>query len=190
MFTGIIEAIGDVLHSEGGKLTLSRPHTFDDIAIGSSICVSGVCLSVTSFDAQTMSFDVIQSTLRASTLGSLSIHDCVNLERAMKASSRYEGHIVQGHAEEVGRVESVSSDTPPTIRISYSNSLSIFIVQHGSITIDGVSLTISALGDCWCEVSIIPHTLSHTTLGTLKSGDSVNLESDIIGRFVAGMMAK
>ncbi len=190
MFTGIIEAIGEVMKKEGGTLTVSRPSAFSDCALGSSVCVSGVCLSIVSLDHTSMTFDVIASTLQKSTLGTRRVGDRVNLERAMPANGRLEGHIVQGHVEERGTVERVTTDENKVIRISYSKNLDTFVVQHGSITVDGVALTVSAVGELWCEVSIIPHTLKNTTLGRIRVGDSVNLESDIIGRFVANMMRK
>lgn len=329
MFTGIIEVTAQVLESADGKLVLERPVSFDDMKIGSSICVSGVCLSIVEFDDQSMRFDVVAETLSKTTLGELKVGDAVNLERALKVSDRFEGHIVQGHSEGVGVIESLApSPNPPPwagegvrrglrrayypgrvlgerarnmrkiptksermmwqmlrrdqlgvyfrrqwpvnkfimdffctekllgieidgpiheeqkeydayrddellslgIRILHFTSadveenpdlvineiksalqsplppptgegtgkgaqnllltitlppeLSPFVIQKGSITIDGVSLTVASFSDNLCTVALIPHTLSNTTLGSLKTGDRVNIETDILGRYV------
>ncbi len=188
MFTGIIEATAKVLKIGRNEIMLERPESFDDIKIGSSIAVAGVCLSVTSFDTQSMSFDVIGTTLRKTKLASLTIGDAVNLERAMKADGRFEGHIVTGHCEGVGKVgfrdRGRAGEGNMMLQIQIPVSLKKYIVLHGSIAIDGVALTVAELSDSGLSVALIPHTLEHTTLGSLKAGDSVNLETDILGRYI------
>lgn len=181
MFTGIIEATAKVMQTSQGKLILERPKSFDDIKIGSSIAVSGVCLSVTLFDVQSMSFDVIETTLQKTRLGSLKRGDSVNLERAMRADGRFEGHIVTGHCEGIGKVLRFEDGM---MEISIPNDLKQHVVPSGSITIDGVALTVAELSDSGLSVALIPHTLKHTTLGSLEAGDSVNLETDILGRYI------
>ncbi len=181
MFTGIIEATAKVLETGANKLVLERPAHFDDIKIGSSIAVSGVCLSIISFDERQMSFDVIETTLKKTKLGSLAVGDYANLERAMRADGRFEGHIVTGHSEGVGVVVA-KKDTILTITIP--SPLLPFIVLHGSITIDGVALTVAEISNAQLSVALIPHTLEHTTLGSLVPGSCVNLETDILGRYI------
>lgn len=180
MFTGIIEATAKVLQIGSNKLTLERPKQFDDIKIGSSIAVSGTCLSVVSFDVSSMSFDVVETTLRKTKLGSLRNGDSVNLERAMKADGRFEGHIVTGHSEGVGKVMRVGA----VLEIQMTTTLIPFIVLHGSITIDGVALTVAKFSGDRVTVALIPHTLEHSTLGTLNVGDAVNVETDILGKYI------
>lgn len=153
---------------------------FDDIQMGSSIAVSGVCLSVVEFDAKTMRFDMVPETLQKTKLGQLHSGDTVNLERAMKAGARFEGHVVQGHVEGTGEVV----EPGPNLHIRTQNEIKKFLIHKGSITIDGVSLTIASVTDDGCTVALIPHTMSVTTLGSLRNGDPVNLETDILIRAV------
>ncbi len=182
MFTGIIEATAQVLKNADGTLILERPAMFDDIKLGSSICVSGVCLSIVEFDDKSMRFDVVAETMRKTKLGDLKIGDAVNLERAMKADGRFEGHVVQGHVEGTATVKELNAQHE--LKIELPVEFEAFVVQKGSITIDGVSLTVANIADTLCTVALIPHTLSITTLGTLKSGDRVNIETDILGRYI------
>ena len=181
MFTGIIEATAEVMRKGANTLVLERPAAFDDLKIGSSIAVAGVCLSVTSFDTQSMSFEVIETTLQTTTFGSLKKGDRVNLERAMKADGRFEGHIVTGHCEGTGTVLRFEDGM---MEISVPKDLKQCVVLRGSVTIDGVALTVAELSDSGLFVALIPHTLQHTTLGSLKKGDYVNLETDILGRYI------
>ncbi len=181
MFTGIIEATANLTQISKNQLRLERPKSFNDLKIGCSIAVSGVCLSVTAFDASSMTFDVVETTLKKTKLGSLRTGDLVNLERAMKADGRFEGHIVTGHCEGTGRVLRVEDGM---VEISIPPSLQKYLVLHGSITIDGVALTVAELSGSVLSVALIPHTLQNTTLGTLKAGDTVNLETDILGRYI------
>lgn len=183
MFTGIIEATARVLENTGHQLLVERPAIFDDIKLGSSISVSGVCLSIVSFDASTMRFDVIDETLAKTKLGSLKAGDLVNVERAMLAGARLDGHIVQGHVENVGFVQSSKIKAQSSeLAIRLPKDLVPFVVVKGSIALDGVSLTVADVQDDLVTVALIPHTLANTTLGSAKEGDRVNIETDILLR--------
>ncbi len=186
MFTGIIEATATILESAQNKLVLARPVLFDDIKLGSSIAVSGACLSVVAFDDQSMTFDVIDETLRKTKLGDLKSRDLVNLERSLKASDRFEGHIVQGHIEGVATISDLQreSGSGTLMTIELPSDLASFVIAKGSIAIDGVSLTVAKKEGNRCTVALIPHTLSITTLGQLQTGDRINIETDILGRYV------
>ena len=184
MFTGIIEATAKILQKSDSGFVIARPAIFDDLKVGCSIAVSGVCLSVTAFDATSMSFDVIRATWQKTKLGGLNVGDNVNLERAMPANGRFEGHIVQGHCDAAAPVVSVVSGKEPSITVDVPRKLLVFIVLHGSVTVDGVALTVSALQEGHMTVSLIPHTLQITTLGSLRKGDRVNLETDILGKYI------
>lgn len=181
MFTGIIESTAKILKTTDSGLLVERPKIFDDLKVGCSIAVSGVCLTVTEFDQTSMSFDVIATTDKKTKLGSLAPGDRVNLERAMKADGRFEGHIVTGHCEGVGEVVSLVG-TLLSVRIP--QPLLPFIVPHGSITIDGVALTVAETTKDCVTVALIPHTLAHTTLGALQEGQNVNIETDILGKYM------
>lgn len=186
MFTGIIETTAPVLENANNKLVLERPAIFDDIKVGSSICVSGVCLSIVAFNDQSMRFDVVDETLRKTKLGTLKTGDTVNLERSLKASDRFEGHIVQGHVEGVAMLKDLhtESGSGTLMTIELPTDIAPFVIAKGSIAIDGVSLTVATIAETLCTVALIPHTLSITTLGHLKIGDPVNIETDILGRYV------
>ncbi len=186
MFTGIIEATAKVQTNESGRLILERPKSFDDLKIGSSICVSGTCLSIVEFDETSMQFDVVDETLRKTTLGNLKIADMVNLERSLKADSRFEGHIVQGHVECRAHIIDKQIETGKGIllTISLPEDISSFVIQKGSVAMDGVSLTVAKKDGHTFTVALIPHTLSITTLGALETDDHVNIETDILGRYV------
>ncbi len=184
MFTGIIESTAKILKKSSFGLTLERPRSFDDVKIGCSIAVSGACLSVTSFDETSMSFDVIETTWKKTKLGLLKEGDSVNLERALRVDGRLEGHVVLGHIEGTGAVVSISHGPDPRLTVDVPRELLPYVVLHGSVTIDGVALTISDLKVSHVSVSLIPHTLKVTTLHALKKGDLVNLESDILGKYV------
>lgn len=181
MFTGIIDAVSPVQSVGPTTVTLRRPKEYTDVTIGSSIAVAGVCLSVTELTDDTMSFDIMQTTLQKTTLGSLRVGQAVNLERAMRADARFEGHIVQGHVDDVGTVRSFDSGV---LTVEVPENLLPLIVLHGSVTVDGVSLTVSALNGQHVSVSLIPHTLATTTLGSLVVGGRVNIETDILGKYI------
>ncbi len=179
MFTGIIESTAKVLENTGRQLLVERPAMFDDIKHGASISVSGVCLSIVAFDASSMSFDVIDETLAKTKLGSLKAGDLVNLERAMLAGSRLDGHIVQGHIEGVA---TVTSFIEGRLSLQVPKEFLPAIAPKGSIALDGVSLTVANVQDDIITVALIPLTLASTTLGNAKEGDRVNIETDILSR--------
>jgi riboflavin synthase len=187
VFTGIIQRLGVVESIESKSdfavlyidlLDLSR-----SVAVGDSVSVNGVCLTVTSLDDSKIGFDVMGITLKNTNLGNLVAGDSVNLELPMTLDGFVGGHMVQGHIDEVGKILDIEQLTQwKRMRISMSEYLSKYVVVRGSIAVDGVSLTVSAAADLWFEVSLIPATLDHTVLGTKGIGDTVNLESDIIAR--------
>ncbi|MDP7247737.1 MAG: riboflavin synthase [Candidatus Peribacteraceae bacterium] len=183
VFTGIIETQANIREVTDKGISVERPESFDDIKIGSSIAVSGACLSVVNFDEHLMEFDVVSETFQKTKLGSLKVGDKVNLERAMKASDRFEGHVVQGHVESVADVVSdkLTIDNGQ-LTIAVPNNLINFICNKGSITIDGVSLTVVSVDGNQITVALIPHTLENTTLGSLNKGDKVNIETDVLVR--------
>ncbi|MDP7476897.1 MAG: riboflavin synthase [Candidatus Peribacteraceae bacterium] len=181
MFTGIIEAQARIIDITESGIILSKPESFTDLTIGASISVSGVCLSVTSFDDTSISFDVVQETKDRSTLGAKNQGDMVNLERSVRADQRMDGHTVQGHVEGVGELISLEEGV---LRLKMPERLNKFCVQKGSIAIDGVSLTIADIKGDNVSVALVPHTLENTTFGSLKAGYFVNIETDIIGRYL------
>ncbi len=187
MFTGIVEATGQVLKNASSGLVLERPVSFSDLKIGSSVCVAGVCLSIVKLTNVTMTFDVVEETLAKTTLGDLKPAIKVNLERAMISGDRLDGHIVQGHVEGVAtvrelKVESGKGKMSSQLIIQLPPSTAPSVVAQGSIAIDGVSLTVAKIDGDVVTVALIPHTLKHTTLGTLKEGDRVNIETDVMVR--------
>lgn len=192
MFTGIIEELGDVVElaatADGARLTVRAPHAVSDAGHGDSISVSGVCLTVVDQGPDWFTADVMGVTLDMSTLGSLAAGARVNIERAMQVGDRLGGHIVQGHIDGTSAVLSVTDEGSWSIlRFSLSEELAPLVARKGSIAVHGVSLTVSAVGRNWFEVSLIPETLTATTLGALAVGDSVNIETDILARHVARM---
>ncbi len=184
MFTGIIESMASVMEKNPQGLSIERPKSFDDLKIGSSVCVSGVCLSIVELTPSSMRFDVIPETISKTTLGSLKKGDRVNLERAMKMGDRMDGHVVQGHVETAGEVDRVQRTEDRGMLVIVRCPLSVvrFALAKGSIAIDGVSLTIAKIQGDQITVALIPHTLENTTLGSLKKGDQVNIETDVMVR--------
>lgn len=178
MFTGIIEATAPILDQRQSGLTIEHPGIFDDVKIGSSISVSGVCLSIVKLTGDSMEFDFVPETLAKTKIGSLKKGDRVNLERAMKAGDRLDGHVVQGHVEGVGIMENDGG----ILVVQLPKDLLQFVVQKGSIAIDGVSLTVADVKGDEVTIALIPHTLKNTTLGSLKKGDRVNIETDMMVR--------
>ena len=195
MFTGLIEGVGRVaaLESRGGDVRLriavgSLP--FADVALGESIAVSGVCLTVIEFDAGSFAADASTETLGLTTLGGMPVGQAVNLERAMRPSDRLGGHLVSGHVDGVGRVLSVHDDArAQRWRFAAPASLSKYIATKGSICVDGVSLTVNAVDDAGFEVALIPHTVSHTAFSSTHIGDPVNLEVDLVARYVERLLS-
>lgn len=193
MFTGIIEEIGSVAAVEHGpksaRLVINASRVLEHTKIGDSIAVNGVCLTVTSMTENRFTADVMAETLRRSSLGRLKRGSLVNLERAMAADGRFGGHIVSGHIDGTGTVSSLSrEDNAVWVTISADALLLRYIVEKGSISIDGISLTVAYVDDSCFKVSIIPHTASETTLLQKKQGDIVNLECDIVGKYVEKLM--
>lgn len=193
MFTGIVETLGTISRvTTGDDLVtweISAP-TLDDLKVGDSVSTSGVCLTVTTLTASGFTTDIMGETLAVTTLGSMVTGDQVNLERAMALGDRLGGHIVQGHVDAIGAVLAVTPhDKWRVIRFSLPAQIAALVIYKGSITINGVALTISALGSDWFEVSLIPETLAVTTLGSLTIGDKVNLESDMVARHIARLNA-
>ena len=193
MFTGIVEELGSVVgleqRPESAVLRLRGPLVVSDATHGSSISVNGVCLTVVDHDTETFSVDVMAETLRRSSLGALHEGDRVNLERAMATSSRFGGHIVQGHVDGTARIVArTPGDRWEVVELSLPDQLARYVVEKGSITVDGVSLTVSAVLDATFEVSLIPTTLALTTLGHRGVGDLVNLEVDVLAKYVERLL--
>ncbi|MGB3413189.1 MAG: riboflavin synthase [Microbacteriaceae bacterium] len=201
MFTGLIEEIGVVTAVEplgdGSRFTIRGAQVSSDAKHGDSISVSGVCLTVIDRGVDSFSADVMQQTILMSKISSLVVGSSVNLERAAELGSRLGGHIVQGHIDGTAAVLDVRpGEAWRVIRIELPNDLAPLVVDKGSITVDGVSLTVSAIGEDaqseqkrhWFEISLIPETLVATTLGEISVGDRVNLESDIVARHVQRLM--
>lgn len=194
MFTGIIEEIGTVRRIEhgakGARLTIQANTVLEDTRIGDSIATNGVCLTVVSMTGDSFSADVMAESLRRSSLGTLQGGSPVNLERAMAANGRFGGHIVSGHIDGTGTIASQKrEDNAVWIKIKTPAPLLRYIVEKGSIAIDGVSLTVAAVTDTDFSVSIIPHTGAQTILLGKKPGDPVNLECDVIGKYVEKLTA-
>jgi riboflavin synthase len=189
MFTGLIEAVGSVTGvaptASGVRLSIGTPLAAD-LREGDSVAVSGVCLTVTTRAESTWTADIGPETARVTTLGSLAPGQSVNLERSMRADGRFGGHFVQGHTDGIGVVESVQEEGEAHwIAVRIPAALEAFLIPKGSIAIDGVSLTIARLEHAMVHVMIIPFTWEHTTLSSLRAGDRVNLECDMVGKYVA-----
>ena len=193
MFTGIIEEVGVIKNIKMGAksavITIQANTVMEDIHLGDSIAMNGVCMTVTSFDKNSYSVDVMHETLRRTNLGALKGGSRVNLERAMAADGRFGGHIVAGHVDGTGVITSMKQDDNAVwIDIETDASVLKYIVEKGSITIDGISLTVAQVDSRSFAVSVIPHTGMHTTLLEKKPGDSVNLETDMIGKYVEKLL--
>jgi riboflavin synthase len=193
MFTGIIEELGTVkaLRREAGaaRLTLSAAKVLDGTALGDSICVNGVCLTVIEMNSTEFSADVAVETLRVTNLGDLKTGKKVNLERALQLSARIGGHLVTGHVDAVGRVrEKREEGNGWRIFVDAPASVLRYVIKKGSIAIDGISLTVADVDKAGFAIAMIPHTAKLTTLGFKTAGDSVNLESDIIGKYVERLL--
>ena len=186
MFTGIVRERGRVASLEEGpdgvRLEISAPETASQLGIGDSVSVSGACLTATEVSNGSFSVTAVAETLSRTTLGRLSAEDDVNLETAARVGDPLGGHFVQGHVDGLGRVASV--DDGGRVRIEAGPEILRYCVEKGSIAVDGVSLTIAGLRDGAFEVALIPHTLEVTTLGALEPGDEVNLEVDVLAKYV------
>ena len=195
MFTGIIEETGAVrhvsLHGNSGSIQIGAKLVLKGTKPGDSIAVNGVCLTVTAMDSKSFTADVMAETLRRSNLGNLKGGDWVNLERAMPAEGRFGGHIVSGHIDGTGTIAAMENEGNATwVYIRTSSDILALIVEKGSIAIDGISLTVAKVGMEDFAVSIIPHTSSHTALLKKRTGDVVNLENDIVGKYVERLLGR
>lgn len=193
MFTGIIEELGEVVDwqpsSDAARITVRGPLVVSDAGRGDSIAVSGVCLTVIDQGDDWFTADVMAETIALSTLKNPRPGDRVNLERALRAEDRLGGHIVQGHVDGTSTLLTVTEGEKwRVLRFTLDAELAPLVARKGSITLDGVSLTVSAVGEDWFEVSLIPETLAVTTLGGKTPGDEVNVETDILARHVARML--
>jgi riboflavin synthase len=194
MFTGIVEELGEVTAwddlADAARLTVRGPVVTSDASHGDSIAVNGVCLTVVEAHDGVFTADVMKETLDRSSLGALRVGSPVNLERAVRLQDRLGGHLVQGHVDGTGELLAVTPDEHWTVvRVSLPDGLGRYVVEKGSITVDGVSLTVSAVADDWFEVSLIPTTLALTTLGRKGVGDPVNLEVDITAKYIEKLLA-
>lgn len=188
MFTGLIEATGTVRAltpvAGGQRLTIDTA-LGAELALGDSVATNGVCLTVVAHDASSWSADVSPETLRVTALGTLGPGAIVNLERPLAVGSRLGGHFVQGHVDGTGRLEAVTTEGEfYRLRISFPPALAAYFIEKGSIAVDGISLTVASLGESTFDVQIIPHTWTATTLHALRPGATVNLECDMVGKYV------
>ena len=189
MFTGIIEEVGTIGRIGGGVLAIDARRVLTDVQLGDSICVNGICLTVTSFDARHFTADVMPETIRRTSLAELKKGSPVNLERALTLSSRLGGHIVSGHIDGTGEVLSLKQEgNAVLLQIAADDALLRGIVEKGSVALDGISLTVAAVGAQDFTVSLIPHTRQSTNLHTKKKGSRVNIETDIIGKYVERLL--
>jgi riboflavin synthase len=193
MFTGIVEELGKISalkkDSSGAKIEISAKIVTENTNEGDSIAVNGVCLTALEITASSFSADVSQETLNRSTLGNLKIGSAVNLERAVTPFTRLGGHIVQGHVDARGKfLSAIQNGDFWTVRVAYPKSVGQYLVYKGSISVEGISLTIANLADEYFEIAVIPKTWALTNLSTLKNGDEVNLEADVIAKYVERIM--
>ncbi|ARI75992.1 riboflavin synthase [Halobacillus mangrovi] len=190
MFTGIIEEIGKLKSvkskTESLEIQITAKDILTDVRLGDSISINGVCLTVTAFTESTVSFDVMPETYRATNLHGLKQGSPVNLERAMAAGGRFGGHLVSGHIDGIGKIVSKKPESNAVYyEIELPEELIHYFVYKGSIAVDGTSLTVFGVEDHRVTISLIPHTMEHTVLGEKEPGDSVNIECDMIGKYVA-----
>ncbi len=195
MFTGIIEGLGSLIGSEarGGDVRLriaAGSLAFEDVCLGESIAVNGVCLTVVDFDAASFQADASNETLALTTLGALETGALVNLERAMRPTDRLGGHLVSGHVDGLGKVLAIEDDArAQRWRFAAPQSLLKYIAKKGSICVDGVSLTVNEVDAEGFEVALIPHTVSHTAFAHTGVGDAVNIEIDLVARYVERLVS-
>ena len=185
MFTGIVEEVGRVTSAPPGKLVITASRILKGMELGGSIAVNGVCLTITNFNTNSFSVDIMPETLKRTNLGLLRAGDGVNLERPLALGGELGGHLVQGHIDDTGRVTSIIPDGETTIiRFEAPPEVMRYIVEKGFIAVDGVSLTVASKDTGSFQVSIVAYTREHTTLGSRRVGDLVNLEVDIIAKYV------
>ena len=189
MFTGIVEAVGEVvaLESRGAsvRLAIRAPELVREVGLGDSVAVGGVCLTIAANHTEELRFDAVQETLDRTALGDLRAGSRVNLERALRADGRLDGHIVQGHVDGTGRVRELRREAEDVrLVVDCEEGLRRWLVEKGSVAVDGVSLTVVGVAAHGFDVALIPHTLAVTTLGQLAPGQRVNLEADVLGKYV------
>jgi len=195
VFTGIVREMGRVVSvvaaEEGAQLVIAAPRTAPRTAVGDSVAVDGVCLTAVSVTDGEIAFDAVAETLRRSSLGALETGDDVNVEPALRAGDPLGGHYVQGHGDAVGRVTTVDPEGDGR-RVTFEAPPDVlrYCAEKGSITVDGVSLTVAGLDEASFTVALIPHTLAETTLGALAPGDEVNLEADVLAKYVERLLTK
>lgn len=185
MFTGIIEEVGKVKSIGGGVLQIAAHKVLEDVQLGDSIAVNGICLTVTSFTAGSFRADVMPETIKRTSLAELSIGSPVNLERALTLSTRLGGHIVSGHIDGTGRIVSLKEDQNAILmKIAAKADILHYIVEKGSVALDGISLTVAAVTDTDFTVSLIPHTREVTNLSSKGQGSLINIENDVVGKYI------
>jgi riboflavin synthase len=188
MFTGLVEAVGELVErkpTSGGFRLRIGTAIAPELSAGDSVAVNGVCLTVILAELREFHADVGPETVRVTTLGSLPRGSRVNLERPLRADSRFGGHFVQGHVDSIGHVEELRPDADfHWLTVSFPSSIAPFIVHKGSIAVDGISLTVAGLGKDRFDVQVVPFTMEHTNLGAIQIRDRVNLECDMIGKYV------
>lgn len=184
MFTGIVEELGRVVSREGPRLRIAATTVLGDVEMGASIAVNGTCLTVVGWDDESWEADVVAETYARTALGVLQPGDPVNLERPVRLEDRLGGHLVQGHVDAVGTIV----EGAPDLRITLPADLLRYVVEKGSITVDGISLTVAALHSDGFSIAVIPHTMAVTTLGSKGPGDPVNLELDVIAKYVESLL--
>ena len=193
MFTGLIEGLGEVVGlapMEGGSRLRVRSGLAPELVLGESVAVNGACLTVTSMTSDEMTFDLGPETLRVTALGALQPGTRVNLERSMRADGRLGGHLVLGHVDAVGQVVSVREQGEAHwLTVAFPDALAPLLVPKGSVAMSGISLTVAGLGEGTMDIMIVPFTWGHTNVATLRPGDAVNLEADVIGKYVVRALA-
>ena len=191
MFTGIVEELGEVLARSNGRIVVRCETVTADSPVGASVSVNGVCLTVVEREADRLAFDLSPETLSRTTLGRLDEGETVNLERPVTLATRLGGHLVQGHVDGVGRIVRVDRNgVGAEVAIEAPAEVARYLVEKGSVAVDGVSLTVASREGASFGVALIPHTLEVTTLGRATPGDTVNLEADVIAKYVEGLIPK
>ncbi len=197
MFTGIVVEVGRVLSRtetpDGARLVVAAEEVLGDLTEGDSVAINGACMTAVAIDSDRFAVDVVHESLARTNLGDLEVGAAVNLERPLAAGGRLDGHFVQGHVDGVGIVESRTSGDEVRMRIEVPGDLSRYMVEKGSVTVDGVSLTITAVSEReadpgWFEVALIPHTLEVTVLGSRDVGSRLNIEVDVLAKYVERVM--
>lgn len=189
MFTGIIEEVGRVARIGGGSLLIDCQKVLEDVHLGDSIAVNGVCLTVTHFDGASFTADVMPETVRRTSLAELKKGSPVNLERALTLASRLGGHIVSGHIDGTGEIVNFADEGNAILMtVNAESALLRYIVEKGSVALDGISLTVASVTDHDFTVSLIPHTREVTNLGSKKLGSPINIETDVLGKYVEKML--